>query len=93
MSNDNIGAAFEDRFHELISFVEEALHKVQEDEMPDLSDLDGRVSNLCRDVESAGQEAAESVQPLMADMITKLDELAMVLTEYQQKAQETPDKP
>ncbi len=88
MSSDtNAGQNYEERFHELTVFVEEALVKVRNDEMPDLSQLDGRVAGLCADIEAAEPQVQSYVQPLMATMIGRLDELATALNEYQQKLQ------
>ena len=78
---------YEEQFHELTSFVEEALEKVKNDEMPDLSNLDERVSSLCGDIETADEDTKARIQPMMATMIGRLDELAQALTAYQQKVQ------
>ncbi len=77
--------SYEERFHELTVFVEEALVKVLGGEMPDLSRLDGRVVRLCSDIESADPQMQSYVQPLMATMIGRLDELATALNDYQRK--------
>ncbi len=77
--------SYEERFHELTVFVEEALVRVRSDEMPDLSRLDGRVAGLCADIETAEPQVQSYVQPLMATMIGKLDELATALNDYQRK--------
>ncbi|GJL84387.1 MAG: hypothetical protein DHS20C02_01620 [Micavibrio sp.] len=87
MSDEN----YEERFHELTTFVEDALTKVKSNEMPDLSNLDERVSGLCSDIEAADDETTARVQPMMAEMIGKLDELALALSEYQQKLQSDPE--
>ncbi len=87
MSDEDSAQEYEERFQELTGFVEDALTKVKGDEMPDLSNLDERVSGLCSDIESADDETTARVQPMMAEMIGKLDELALALTEYQAKIQ------
>ncbi len=79
--------AFEARFQELTAFVEEALDTVQSDSMPDLANLEDRVSGLCQDIETADEDTAAKVQPLMAEMIGKLDTLAQALNDYKEKAQ------
>ena len=75
--------SFETRFTDLAAFVEGALSTIQGGEMPDLSNMDERVSILCKEVETAGKSAAEQTQPLMASLISKLDELARALSDHQ----------
>lgn len=64
------------RFEALIVFLDETNAKTIEGKSIDLKDLDKTVSALCFDTENAPPEVAKNVQPLMASMITKLDELA-----------------
>lgn len=88
MSEEDIAKAFETQFRGLISFVEKSTTEVQDGSMPDLSDLDTKVSSLCSEVEASDKEIAEHVQPLMSEMIAKLDQLAQELNNFQQKALE-----
>lgn len=81
-------AEFEDRFQTLIEFVEVSAQQVEGGNMPDLTSLDNDVSVLCQDVESADSETAKAVQPMMSNMIAKLDQLAQVLTRFQTQVQE-----
>jgi len=88
MSDEDILSAFEQRLQELVSFVDDSLAKLQGNEMPDMADLDVKVSGLCQDIETADSETAQQLQPLMSEMIGKLDELAQALSEFQARAQE-----
>lgn len=88
MSEEDALQAYGEELRNLIAFVEESLGKVQGGEMPDLGDLDGKVSTLCQNIETAENEIAQQLQPLMGEMIGKLDELAQALSEYQSKMQE-----
>ena len=78
------------RFDELLAFIDQANSTVLNGKMPDLGNVDKKVALLCKDIEGADPEIAKQTQPMMAQMITKLDELAQSLNEYQaQKSGET----
>ncbi len=76
------------RFEDLIAYINKANEDVLSDKVGELTELDKDVTALCRDVESAEPELARDIQPLMAEMISKLDELAQSLTEFQQRQEE-----
>lgn len=75
--------SFRNRFDELIAFIDQANNAVLDGKMPDLGNVDKKVALLCRDIESANPEIAKQTQPMMAQMIVKLDALAQSLNEYQ----------
>ncbi len=76
------------RFEDLIEYIHKANEDVIGDRVCELTKLDETVAALCRDVGSAEPAVAKDVQPLMAEMISKLDELARNLTEFQQRHEE-----
>lgn len=78
---------FNERFTALIGVIDNALAAIEGGTMPDLGTLDSDVAALCREVEKADAALAQGVQPLMAEMIGKLDQLAQGLMEYQQKTE------
>lgn len=80
---------FEEQFRDLISYIEESTEEINSGKMADLTNMDHKVAALCESVENADTEVARSTQPLMAEMIAKLDQLAQALNDYQQKAQGT----
>lgn len=84
---EDLANQFQEQFRDLIDFVEKAIEQVKGGAMPDLSDLDGKVSKLCVAVENADKDIGEAVQPLMSEMIAKLDQLAQELNDYQEKIQ------
>jgi hypothetical protein len=83
--SDEILSEFEERFASMISIIDTALENLQAGKMPDLGTLDSEVAKICRDVEAADPALGQKVQPLMAEMIGKLDKMAQALMEYQQK--------
>lgn len=70
------------RFEDLIKFITESTDMVQNNAMPELGDLDANVTALCKDVEGADPEVAKEIQPLMGEMITKLDTLENELKSF-----------
>ena len=80
-------ASLTERLQELIEFIEKANHSMDEGAVPSLGNLDQTVALLCSDVEKSEPEIARQAQPLMAQMITKLDELAVKLQNLQQADQ------
>ncbi len=76
------------RFEDLIAYINKANEDVLDGRIGELADLDKDVTALCRDVESSEPALARDMQPLMAEMISKLDELAQNLTEFQQRQKE-----
>ncbi len=76
------------RFEDLIEYINKANEDVLNNRIRKLADLDQTVTTLCHDVEAAEPVVAKDIQPLMAEMISKLDELAQNLTEFQQRQEE-----
>lgn len=67
------------RFNHLINFIEQANTDTIDGKTADLSDLDKHVNSVCNEVQEAGPDVAKEVQPLMATLISKLDELEQSL--------------
>lgn len=75
------------RFDGLITLIEKAHQNIESDILMKLSTLDQDVNALCEDVEKSEPKVARDVQPLMAELITKLDGFAQGLIAYQQRIQ------
>lgn len=71
------------RFEGLIEFISDTNDKIQDGTMTELENLDQDVMALCQDVENSTPEIAKKMQPLMAKVISSLDELAQNITTYQ----------
>jgi hypothetical protein len=67
----------------LTQFIEEALTKLQNGEVVDLSHLDAKVAQLCEETLKLPPEEAVKVQPVMGDMISKLETLGLALQDFQ----------
>lgn len=78
MSND-----FKKRFDDLIGFIDNSLADVRAGNLVEMESLEKIVATLCADIEKADAETAKDTQPMMAQMITKLDELAQGLLDFQ----------
>lgn len=90
MTQDMI-AQFEQRSDELIQFIENTLNDLHRGEMPDfknMKDIENQVSVLCDKVSKSSPEVAREVQPLMSQMIGRLDALAQALIDFKQTAEE-----
>jgi len=81
-------AELQERIETMIDFVVEAEQKAQNDEIADLKTLDGDITDLCNDVTSAEPETAKELQPVMATLISRLDDLATGLKECKKRQEE-----
>ena len=74
----------ETRMRDLTNFITQASDAVRAGQMVKLTHLDDEVASLCdQSVALPPQEAAQ-IQPVMAEMIGSLEELARALKEYQE---------
>ena len=71
------------RLQELTSFIQNAKEKLGNGEVVDLAHLDGEVEQICEQALKLKPEEALNVQPVMAEMISKLEELGLALKDFQ----------
>jgi urease accessory protein UreF len=71
------------RLQELSDFIESAHTSLGEGEVVNLSHLDGEIEQLCNAALRLPPADAKEVQPVMADMISKLEALGLALQEFQ----------
>lgn len=76
------------RMQELSAFIDEANTQVSGGQMVDLQGLDDEVASLCERTLALPPQDAVEVQPLMADMITKLEDLGRSLQIFQDKLEQ-----
>lgn len=67
----------------LSAFIEEAQVKLGDGEIVNLSHLDSEVETICQEIVKLPPKQAQDVQPVMADMISKLETLGISLQEFQ----------
>lgn len=72
----------------LTQFIEGAQAKLQNGEVIDLSHLDAEVAQLCEETLKLPPEEAVKVQPVMGDMISKLETLSLALQDFQKSLKE-----
>ncbi|MEM6781597.1 MAG: hypothetical protein AAF569_07015 [Pseudomonadota bacterium] len=72
------------RMQELTSFVVQANDTINAGQMVDLQGLDDEVASLCDRTLALPPQQAADIQPLMAEMISKLEELGRSLETFQQ---------
>jgi hypothetical protein len=77
----------ESRLDNMIEFVTDATGQVETGTLANLGTLDKDVTQLCNDVEASPPEVAQSVSAKMAEMVSKLEQLAQALKEYQDNIQ------
>jgi hypothetical protein len=70
------------RFEDLIRFIDDRIFEAQANKPVDLGTLDQTVSKLCKEIERLKPEKARELQPFVAQMITKLDELGASIAEF-----------
>lgn len=66
-----------------IGRIEEAIVKIRQNVLIDISPIDKDVAELCRKILGADEEAMKVLEPKMFEMINKLDEFAVELQDYQ----------
>ena len=76
---------FEARFQAMMDFIDTGIAKTKAGQPVDLSRLDDDIIALCMDVKKAGPDIAREAQPLIADMIARLDDLAAALRDVQDR--------
>lgn len=78
----------ETRMRDLTNFIAQAADRVRAGEMVTLTHLDDEVASLCDQSIALPPHDALQVQPVMAEMIGTLEELARALKEYQDNKQD-----
>lgn len=78
-------AYFNAKFDDMNAFISMLTDKVREDYSVNTGDLDAKVAALCAEIKAAGGSIARDTQPMMSDMIAKLDELAQALEDFSAK--------
>ncbi len=71
------------KLQELTRFIEDAQKKLHDGEVLNLSHLDNEVAQLCEETLKLPPQDAMQVQPIMGDMISKLEELSLALKDFQ----------
>ena len=69
------------KFEELIRFIDDACIAAGRGNSVNMDSLDQTVAQLLARVKRSGGAAARDIQPAMARMISKLDELTQILSE------------
>ena len=77
------------RMNELSAFIERAQEQLQQGEIVDLTHLDSEVAKLCDLTLRMKAADAMKVQPTMADMIAKLENLGQDLKNFQNQFKPT----
>jgi len=72
----------------LSAFIEDAQIKLGEGKVLNLSHLDSEVETVCQEIVKLPPKQAQDVQPVMADMISKLETLGISLQEFQKNLKE-----
>lgn len=71
------------KLNALTQFIEEAQEKLQKGEVVNLTHLDAEVAQLCDETLKLPPKEAVKVQPIMGNMITKLETLGLALKDFQ----------
>ncbi len=80
--------SFKSRLQGITDMIEQAQRDLNAGKLADLGDMDKNVTALCREIEISPPEIATEMKPLIAQMISGLDELAIALSTYQTQLQE-----
>lgn len=73
------------RLQDMTSFIEGAKARLDKGEVVSLSHLDAEVATLCDQTMRLQPSDASKVQPAMANMISKLEELGIALQDFKSR--------
>lgn len=71
------------KLQDMTQFIEQAQEKLKKGDVINLSHLDGEVAQLCDETLKLPPQEAMKVQPIMAKMISRLEELGLALKDFQ----------
>ena len=83
----NLILNFKTRLENITDQIESAQKDLIAGILADLGDMDKDITILCREIEASPPEIAKEMKPLIAGMISELDELAISLSTYQTQLQ------
>ncbi len=83
MDSQTLKDSIETRLKAQIDIIEQALIDINHGDVGDLEGLDDEVESICDDIKKLPHDIAQSTEPLMLEMIGKLEKLAVVLQEHQ----------
>lgn len=75
---------FHQRFDAIIHFLDNLSQLTESGELVPMGKLDHEIDALCKEVKNSAPEIAREMQPVMAQMIAKLDSLVDELSAYKQ---------
>jgi hypothetical protein len=68
-----------------IGIITEAAIHVRSGIIMNINEVEHHVASICKRISGLAPEESEQLEPAMAEMIGKLEELAAALTEFQEK--------
>ena len=71
-----------ERLQDLIRFIDESHISMDNGSVPPIKNIEAQVVQICVEAEKSPPEIAKQAQPLIAQMITRLDELAVKLQSF-----------
>ena len=78
---ETLGKSLQDK----IDKIDEAIVKARKNILVDISFMDREVAAICQQILKAEDNALQTLEPKMAEMINKLDELAEEIKAYQDR--------
>lgn len=79
--------ALEDRLHAITRIIDDARADADQGRIMELGDVKAETERLCAAILKLPPAEARSLQPLIGDLITRLDDLERILTNIRQKAE------
>lgn len=75
----------EQRLQAQIETIDEAIAKIRQNELLDIGFMDKEVAGICQQIIHSDEDAIKALEAKMIEMITRLDELAVELKQYQDR--------
>jgi len=73
------------QIEQLIDAIDNAKERTENNEVVDLTALEGTIEALCKQVTTLPSQEARETQPLIGELISKLDMLEIQLTDFKSR--------
>lgn len=83
--------AIEKSLKKQIGTIGEAVSRVKAGIIMNIDDVEEQVARICTQISALPQEEAQSLEPIMAEMIGQLEALAAALSEFQNRKDDGAD--
>lgn len=74
------------RLQNQIDYIVESIQNIKQDNLVDMKPMDDEVASICGEIEKSDKETAQKTEAKMVELIGLLDQLALELDHYKNRA-------